>query len=333
MGTHGELLGAPPDVDPVERAHILASAATRLLGDAPATIDRFEIRARLGGGAKGVVFAAWDPRLEREVAIKLLRAGAGGPERLLAEARAQARLADPNVVVVHEVGELEDRVLLVMERIRGRTLRAWLDERERSWREIVATFAAAGRGLAAAHRAGLVHRDFKPANVLVSDDVEPRVLVGDFGLALADATQHEPGVGTPSYMAPEQHAGDAVGAAADQFAFCVALYGALWRRRPFAGGTAEELARDKAEGRIIAPPRGSNVPSWLRDAVLRGLSPDPAERWPTMDALVRVLGSDPARTRLRRLGIAVIVVVAIVATVGATLQTILFWDWWARARG
>ncbi|MFO0635100.1 MAG: hypothetical protein U0168_19825 [Nannocystaceae bacterium] len=133
-------------------------------------------------------------------------------------------------------------------------------------------------------------------------------------------------------MAPEQHAGAAVEPAADQFAFCVALYEALWRRRPFAAANADELARDKAEGRVIAPPRGSNVPSWLRDAVLRGLAPEPRERWPDMDTLVRVLGSDPARTRLRRFAIVAIVVIAVIAAVGATLQAILFWDWYLRAR-
>ncbi|HWB76925.1 MAG TPA: serine/threonine-protein kinase [Nannocystaceae bacterium] len=330
MGTGDELLGAPPEVDPIERAQILAGAAARLLGDPPPMIDRFEIRARIGGGALGVVFAAWDPRLEREVAIKLLRSASGGPERLLAEARAMAKLSDANVVTVHEVGVVEDRVLLVMERIHGGTLRGWIDARERGWREIVATFVAAGRGLAAAHRVGLVHRDFKPDNVLVAGDPPTRVLVTDFGLARsADDRDAPAGVGTPAYMAPEQHDGAAVGAAADQFAFCVALYEALWRRRPFAG---EELARDKAEGRVIAPPRNSTIPAWLRDAVLRGLSPTPAERWPHMDALCRVLGSDPARTRLRRLGIVAIVVVALVATVGATLQMIVFWDWYMRAR-
>ena len=329
MGTGDELLGAPPEVDPIERAQILAGAAARLLGDPPPMIDRFEIRGRIGGGALGVVFAAWDPRLEREVAIKLLRSGSGGPERLLAEARAMAKLSDANVVTVHEVGMMGDRVLLVMERIHGCTLRAWIDAEERSWREIVATFVCAGRGLAAAHRVGLVHRDFKPDNVLV-DAGDMRVLVTDFGLARSeDDRDGQAGVGTPAYMAPEQHEGAAVGAAADQFAFCVALYEALWRRRPFAG---DDLARDKAEGRVIAPPRNSTIPAWLRDAVLRGLAPTPAERWPDMDALCRVLASDPARTRLRRLGIVAIVVVALIATVGATLQMIVFWDWYMRAR-
>ena len=201
------------------------SRATPLPGAPPPRVDRYEIRRRLGEGGMGVVYAAYDPELDREVAIKLLRLHAADGDtlpartRLLREAQAMARLAHPNVVTVYDVGEWHEQVFIAME-IAGGTLRAWQDGRP--WREVVAMYRDAARGLAAAHAAGLVHRDFKPDNVLIGHD--GRVRVTDFGLARAAG---EPGeraevgaamsgmlgtpltetgtvMGTPAYMAPEQ---------------------------------------------------------------------------------------------------------------------------------
>jgi serine/threonine protein kinase len=200
---------------------------------------------RIGAGGMGVVYAAYDPELDRRVALKLLRPDRFGSDadrlRLLREAQALARLADPHVVSVYDTGTFGDRVFVAVELVEGETLRQWLGglrAAPRSWREVLARFLPAGRGLAAAHAAGLVHRDFKPENVLLGRD--GRVRVADFGLAEAAP---EPGgklaalpaewglvLGTPAYMAPEQLRGIAVDARSDQFSFCVALFEALYGR-------------------------------------------------------------------------------------------------------
>ncbi len=194
----------------------------------------------LGRGGMGIVYEAHDPDLDRHVAIKVVRdrrAGSAAGVRLIAEAQAMARLAHPHVVAVHEVGTIENQVYVVMELVPGDTLAAWLEQRPRPWREIVAMFVQAGEGLLAAHRAGLIHRDFKPSNVLV--DHSGRARVGDFGLArhkdrastsspaLAEGSPNSNMAGTPAYMAPEQRFGAPIDARADQFAFAVSLYRAL----------------------------------------------------------------------------------------------------------
>ncbi len=289
---------------------------------APESIARFRIERQLGAGAMGVVYAAFDPDLERHVAVKVLRAapGAVARNRLLREARAMARLSHPNVVTVHEVGTSGDRDYVATELVIGSNLSEWLRAAPRSKREIVDAFLAAGRGLVAAHEAGLVHRDFKPHNVLRSD--KGRIAVSDFGLARAlqgeevsevlpvlgagddpgslegDLTRTGALVGTPGYMAPEQWEGLEVDAAADQFSFCVALWEALAGQRPFLGKTVEEL-----RAQVQRPPMVSDVaekiPRSLRNILMRGLSQRPGERYATMRALIESI--EAARRRPARI--------------------------------
>ena len=276
-------------------------------------IGRYAITRLLGAGGMGVVYAAHDPELDRAVALKLLRGS--DPklhERLRREAQALAQLAHPNVVAVHDVGTFEDRIFVAMELVPGETLAEWL-KTPRTDRAILDLFVAAGRGLAAAHAAQLVHRDFKPENVLVGAD--GRVRVADFGLARAagatpmpehstsapvsgDAPTTPAGLtasgalmGTPYYMAPEQYRGEVADESSDQFSFCVALYTALYRQRPFAGDTVAALAEAVQAGRIEKPPRTG--PRRARAAILRGLSPDPAARFPAMAALLAELAPRP----------------------------------------
>lgn len=294
-------------------------------------MGRYVVLEPIGHGGMGVVLAAFDPELGRKVAIKLLHATAGrgslGRSRMLREAQALARLSHENVVAVHDVGVADGRVFIAMEFVAGVTLSAWLTNNERSWPEIIKVFVDAGRGLAAAHAAGLVHRDFKPHNVLIGDDGRARVT--DFGLArsrpgrdssggdsLHESMERSVGeiatgelsveteltltrtgdhVGTPAYMAPEQFDGGEVDPNADQFSFCVALYEALYGERPFAGRTAAEIMRQIHRGRVRAAAAGRTVPPWLRRAVLRGLRSQPNLRWPSMNELLNVLSADRFR--------------------------------------
>ena len=281
------------------------------------TLGRYQLERRLGEGGMGVVHCAFDPDLERRVALKVLRRSDGSDDarqRLLREARAMARLTHPNVVAVHEVGTAGDRDYVAMELIDGETLADWL-RRKRTAREITHAFIAAGRGLAAAHAAGLVHRDFKPHNVLRAND--GRVVVTDFGLArgvdvaaaavpfertltpaqsataaptpssLSGLTATGSVLGTPAYMAPEQWEGGVVGPAADQFAFCVALWEALTGERPFHGKTLDELRCDVQRG--VDALDASKVPRKLRAPLRRGLQRDPDQRYRNMDALLAAL--------------------------------------------
>ncbi|HLU67677.1 MAG TPA: serine/threonine-protein kinase [Kofleriaceae bacterium] len=325
-------LEAEETIQPASGAPSAGSELTR--GE---LVDRFVILERLGAGAMGVVYAAYDPSLDRKVALKLIRpdraaAGGQGQARLLKEAQALARLSHPAVVTVYDVGTHGGQVFLAMEFVAGKTLRAWLAEGERSWREVLATFRAAGEGLAAAHDAGLVHCDFKPDNVLVGDDRRTRV--GDFGLAElgrdgeeapaggegeeegGEPSRTRSGVagGTPPYMAPELQLGRRPTPLSDQFSFCVALHEGLYGRRPFSGATIAELHAAVAAGRIDPPPPDSAVPAWLRRAVLRGLSVDPDERYPSMAALLAALSRDPrARRRQRALAAGALGLIAIAA--------------------
>ncbi|MCX4239425.1 tetratricopeptide repeat protein [Paraliomyxa miuraensis] len=264
----------------------------------------------------GIVHEAHDPELGRRVAIKLVRAG-GDQQRLRREAQALARLSHPNVVQVHECDIQDDQLFIVMELVRGKTLDQW-QSRVRPWRECIEVYGQAGRGLAAAHAVGLVHRDFKPNNCVV--DETGRVKVLDFGLAyLMDDHVHEPtgqtspdtglgltspgttprrrltrtgGVlGTRSYMAPEQLDRREVSARSDQFSFCVALYEALLGQPPFGidpGPVLEQMARGSFHS-PAPPPRRRPLPRWLRRIVWRGLSARPEDRWPSMADLVDAL--------------------------------------------
>jgi serine/threonine protein kinase len=306
---------------------------------APESIARFRIERQLGAGAMGVVYAAFDPDLERHVAVKVLRAapGAVARNRLLREARAMARLSHPNVVTVHEVGTSGERDYVATELIIGSNLSEWLRAAPRSKREIVDAFLAAGRGLVAAHEAGLVHRDFKPHNVLRSD--QGRIAVTDFGLARASHGEEiaerlpvlghpDPGsleseltrsgglVGTPGYMAPEQWEGLEVDAAADQFSFCVALWEAVAGQRPFLGDTVEEL-RAQVQRPPLLTDAAEKIPRALRHILMRGLAQRPGERYPTMRALIESI--EIARRRPRRIAAVAVVVAILGGVVGSVI--------------
>ncbi len=301
-------------------------------------LGRYVVLARLGAGGMGVVLAAYDPELDRKVALKLLRDPRGGEAartRLLREAQALAQLSHPNVVAVHDVGTVGGRVYVAMEFVAGVTLQAWLERAPRSWREVLRTLLAAGDGLAAAHAAGLVHRDFKADNVMVGDDGRVRVM--DFGLARAalpgdappaaeerasnvlsaELTRHGALMGTPSTMAPEQWEGGETDARTDQFAFCVTLWEALHGAPPFAGEAPLERCRAVTEGVRRPPPAGGpGVPVWLRRALDRGLSRDTVDRWPTMAALLAALRDDPTSRRRRAFALVSVGVAAALALVG-----------------
>ena len=300
---------------------------------------RYRIIERLGSGGMGVVFTAYDPELDRRVALKVLRPDATGEgskageyterldesgnardlvrERILTEARALARLSHPNLVTVFEVGAAGDQVYLAMEHIAGANLNQWLRaDSPRSWRDVLAAFMEAGQGLAAAHAAGLVHGDFKPDNVVV-EDATGRVCVVDFGVARAAGTRPRTGpAGTPMYMAPEQLAGRPVNARADQFAFSIALYQALYGEWPFALAAAGQ-ARVAAQGAAPATPARRRGPRSVLRALLRGMSVDPDARFPSMKALLSALGR---RSRLVRVAQAA-AVVALVGFLGFTVAT------------
>jgi tetratricopeptide (TPR) repeat protein/predicted Ser/Thr protein kinase len=294
------------------------------------SLGRYVLLERLGIGGMGEVFSAYDPQLDRKVALKLLRAGTlsadEGKARLVREAQAMARLQHPNVAAVHDVGTFDDRVFVAMEFIEGETLTEWL-RGTRKWIEIVRLFIQAGSGLSAAHKAGIVHRDFKPDNVLIGSDGRPRVV--DFGLARQSSTPTETApvrtlvdgpvdtslaspltrdgavMGTPGYMAPEQLAGLPTDARSDQFAFCVALYEALYGKRPFGGTTLKAHAEEIIAGKLAPIPAGTAVPPYVHAVVLRGLSADPARRFESLDALIAALRPKSKIATSRRVLVAV----------------------------
>ena len=289
-----------------------------------ATIGRYMVLSCLGSGGMGVVYAAYDPELDRKVAIKLLKSGGGGSSgrvRFLREAQAMARLSHPNVINVFDVGTIDNQVFIAMEFVDGDTLNRWLEQTTRSQREILDTFTLAGRGLQAAHAAGLVHRDFKPDNVLISKEGQVRVM--DFGLArsigqsdddttlpreLTSSTSNQAlnirlthtgaMMGTPRYMAPEQYEGQATDQRTDQFSFCVALYEALYGVAPFVGEDINTLGFNVVRGRVSSPPPDTKVPTWIRQVLLRGLQVKPDSRFPSMEELISAL--NPQQRRLSK---------------------------------
>jgi hypothetical protein len=295
------LVMAPTQVDAADAAP--AGDTVLRTGD---TVARYRIDGFLGRGGMGVVYRARDPDLDRALAIKLVGSRRIGVDRMMREAQAMARLDHPNVVPIFDVGMHGDQLFLAMPFLAGGTLGEWCRAAPRPWREVVARYVAAGRGLHAAHRAGLVHRDFKPDNVLV--DADGGVHVADFGLARAQHDGVEAGtgatsgpltealtlegelLGTPAYMAPEQLDGRSVDARADQFSFCVALYEGLYGERPFvlpahAAGIA--VLREAMRLGLVRPaPADRDVPRRVRDVVLRGLRDAPAARWPSMEVLL-----------------------------------------------
>ena len=342
-GLEATLRAATPSMDdtlPGESQGPYGEAPPIRQGD---RLSQFVVMEELGAGAMGVVLAAHDPDLDRRVAIKLVRPKSGAPPtkeaqiRMLREAQSMAKVTHPNVVAVHQVGFERNQLFIAMEFIDGRTLRAWAQERPRRLTEVLEAYRAAGEGLIAAHSAGLVHRDFKPDNVLVGHD--GRVVVTDFGLvsiAGAGAPSTPPltstgqqvvdeadlsqtltatgsAMGTPAYMAAEQHRGQEVDARADQFAFCVALWEALYGVRPFQRKTYPETVRATLEGIPDPTPERpaitDAVPKAIHRAIERGLRPTAGDRWPNMRVLLEQLRYDQG-AKARK------VVVGVVAAVG-----------------
>jgi tetratricopeptide (TPR) repeat protein/predicted Ser/Thr protein kinase len=300
-----------PAVDSVAHRLLEARLLQRLVGvDEPEAVrvDRFVLERELGAGGMGTIYAAWDEQLRRRVALKFLhRVGTdeASEQRLFREAQALAQLSHPNVVSVHQVGRHEGRVWLAMEHIAGQTLRAWAQPAPRTRAEILRIWLAAGRGLAAIHAAGLVHRDIKPDNIMIGDD--GRVRIVDFGLVrLAEAahpsasetglstvaewseglTAHDGFVGTPAYAAPEQVDGGVIDARSDQYAFCVSLWEALYGKRPL---------RERRPDGLPVLREGERLPRRIHRALARGLMLEPSQRWTGMEALLAAL--EPPRRR------------------------------------
>ncbi|MEM6289812.1 MAG: protein kinase [Myxococcota bacterium] len=283
----------------------------------PARVGRYDLKRELGRGGMGSVHLAYDPQLDRDVAVKLLHGRGGSQQRLLREARAVARIRHAHVVAVHDVGEFERAdgsvgVFMVMEFIRGQDMAAWLRDAKPSADEILDAFTQAGRGLAAAHRSGVIHRDFKASNVLL--DEHGQALVLDFGLARgfesettndvpttsgvradgvlsmsADLTEAGSVLGTPRYMSPEQHRGLDLDAASDQYSFCLALCTALLGRYPLPTASLESMLRAKLK--VDLPLDDLPLSRRMRAALRRGLEPKVERRWPSMDALLRGLSA------------------------------------------
>ncbi|MEM9461702.1 MAG: protein kinase [Myxococcota bacterium] len=332
------LAAAPPVA--VDRRHLAPGSV----------IGGFRVEKVLGAGAMGVVYEAFDPNLDRRVALKL-HAKTGDDaqtSRMWREAKAMARLSHPNVIAVHEVGEHEGQVFIAMELVEGGTVRDWLAQAPpgstRPWREVVRVFLEAAEGLAAAHAAMMVHRDFKPANILMGRD--GRVRVADFGLARAAfhesetvtdpsrdpvqdpdrppvltdrLTQTGAVVGTPAYMAPEQLRAEEVDHRSDQFSFCVALYEALYGARPYESRLFATGDPTEHDLHPRPPPADTDVPGWVHAVVVRGLSLRPPARFASMHDLVVALRADPS-VRRRRIAWGVGVVATLGLAVGVTYQ-------------
>ncbi len=324
----GDLLEARPGLDLATMEDVRARVERDLFGSGELPkLDRFVLLQPISGGGMGLIHRAYDPKLDRSVALKLLHPRLHGTPkaraRLEGEARVLAQLAHPNVVPVFDIVTARDQIVLVMELVQGQTLGEWASERPRGWRAIVEVYAQAGRGLAAAHALGIVHRDFKPANAIVGTDGRVRVL--DFGLARfsAEASAEappatspgltsEPGgsdaapltadgelLGTLAYMSPEQLSGHAATPASDQFSFCVALYRVLCGAPPFPGTDAPSLRAAIAKQQLAPPPPDQRLPKWLLQALRQGLAVDPARRHASMQALCDELTRDRSRRRLR----------------------------------
>ncbi|MEM7156167.1 MAG: tetratricopeptide repeat protein [Myxococcota bacterium] len=300
-------------------------------------IDRYVVLSKLGMGGMGVVYAAYDPELDRKVAIKLMLPGrrndaeaTEGRTRLLREAQALARLNHPNVVSVHDVGTFDRSVWIAMEFVEGQTIGDWVAAAPRSWMEILAIMQQAGEGLQAAHEANLLHRDFKPDNVMVGADGRVRVM--DFGLARGDGprevnddirssaslsgvatsssldtemTEGNALLGTPAYMSAEQWRQEDVDARSDQFSFCVTLWELLYGERPFEGNSIPNLMCAVLDDERRPPPSDRAAPTWLRRVCERGLAPLPKQRYPDMAALLAAMDQARVRRRIRRGALAV----------------------------
>jgi len=298
---------APCTVSTVPSLHGITSPHVGYEG---ALVGRYRLIEHLGTGGMGSVWRAHDAALDRNVALKLMRGPSEEDSRIADEGRALARVTHTNVVEVFETGHSDGRSYVAMELIDGVDLRSMMHDKSVRRLEVVAHLLSAGRGLAATHRAGLVHRDFKPANIVVGNDGRARVI--DFGLATEgmpvesltldaddereDDTLVGETAGTLAYMAPEQHLHGPITAAADQFAFCVSLYEALFGERPYRGDDRADFALAKLGG-PPSMPRHLGVSRRWRKALARGLDPDPRRRFRSMDALLAALG--PAHASVR----------------------------------
>ena len=301
------------------------------------SVGRFTILRTLGAGGMGVVYAAYDPELDRNIALKLIRGSTSeaAEARLYREAQALAKLSHPNVVAVHDVGTYGGQVWLAMEFVVGKTLSAWRAEAQPSWKPVLEVIKQAARGVAAAHAAGLLHRDLKPDNIMLGSDGRVRVM--DFGLARSrrsddpEPTQSQTAgalgieltlagslMGTPAYMAPEQFAGLPADAQSDQFSLCATLWEALYGERPFGGSTLAELATAVTMDERRRAPTGAGVPGWVRRVAERGLDGKPDRRFPSVDALLAALEADP-RPRRWAIGLSAAAVL-LVATTAAVLH-------------
>ena len=306
----------------------------RALLEPGASIGPFVARNQIGAGAMGVVYAAYDEKLDRLLAIKALGPvdsadEAGRRARFIRESKAMARLSHPNVVQIFQVFEEDGQMFIAMELVEGLTLRAWLRDRRRRIDEILSVFAQAGRGLAAAHDAGITHRDFKPENILVGND--GRVRVSDFGLAGPSQaisgdlppsevaiTQVGAFMGTPAYMSPEQLRGEVADARSDQFSFCVTLYEAIYGERPFAGETLVALTASVLSGRRRPQPSAPRLPRSLSRALGSGLSIDSGQRYPSMGLLLAELA--PPRRRILP-----VVVASLIAVLASSALAVRLW--------
>ncbi len=330
----------------------LATAAQPLPTGARA--GRYLILGELGRGGMGVVYKAYDPELDRRIALKVLSISQGkdsqairARDRLLREAKALAQLSHPNVVAAFDVGTLGEDVFVAMELVEGKSLREWIEQEQPGIWQKIKVMIAAGHGIAAAHQAGLVHRDIKPDNIIVGDDGRVRVL--DFGLARAavtekptpteDTEEEAPGealpamsadltsggnflampmtlagaiVGTPGYMAPEQYLSGAIDEQTDQYSFCVTLYETLYGCRPFQSSRFKKLRKKVLAGQLDPPPSDVTVPARYRRILLRGMAVTSAERYPSMSALLGELAQDPRLHKRRWL--AIFAVCTLVAT-------------------
>lgn len=323
-------------------------------------VGRYVVLEQVGVGGFGAVYSAYDPELDRKIALKIMKTRhsrlGSARAQLSREAQALAKLSHENVVTVFDFGDWESSVFLAIEFVDGQTLKHWFLEQSRHWTEVVDVMLAAGRGLAAAHSAGIIHSDFKPQNVLM--DKRGGIRVADFGLAkamqdiapietendgdplrteiirrrnatipkVAGHTQAPEGgnlvAGSPAYMAPEQFRGEEVNERSDQFSFCIVLFEGLYGRRPFTQTTVVELRAAVVSGEIEYPDEHSDVPRWIRDIVLRGLSNDPNERFESMDELLAALTLDPrAKARRFRRSAATVLITAAISVGGVLALT------------
>ena len=311
-----------PDSESVEGRHLRARIEERLFGrDEIVKVGRFVVLEQLGRGGMGVVYLAYDPELQRRVAVKVLsRLRPDARARTIREATTLARLNHPNVVTIHEVGEDAGEPFVAMEYIDGGTLRDWCvarpDPTPARTRAALELARQAIAGLAAAHVVGVVHRDVKPANMLIGSD--GRLRLADFGLARSPSAAPDSGTthdgsphdrasgtstdsiaGTPAYMAPEQFDG-AADARSDQYSLCATLFEALHGVRPFEASSSSSR-RDAVGKEHLVAPRTRSVPGYVRRVLQRGLSPRPEDRFPDLDALSGALQAGARRQRLRRL--------------------------------